>query len=95
MGASKSQIVLAVWFAGMLAGTIRASDRRLLQACVDSLGLNNCTCINFGDPPVPASDLANGCPHDGQRYVVCLSGNAKGGCRLEAQGHLFPSRLHL
>ncbi|BDA51268.1 hypothetical protein COCOBI_18-1450 [Coccomyxa sp. Obi] len=95
MVASKSQIVLALWIATMLAGTIRAADRRSLLACdgtKDSLGLTNCGCAVYTAPgaqPVQGSDLVTGCPQDGQKYAVCMGGNAKGGCKLESQG-LFP-----
>ncbi|BDA51270.1 hypothetical protein COCOBI_18-1470 [Coccomyxa sp. Obi] len=93
MDASKSHIVLAVWAATMLAGIVAAGGRSLL-ACngKDSVGLSDCSCVVVvvdDTPPFQGSSVATGCPHDGQRYAVCLSGNAKGGCMLEAQG-LFP-----
>ncbi|BDA51269.1 hypothetical protein COCOBI_18-1460 [Coccomyxa sp. Obi] len=97
MVASKSQIVLALWIATMLAGTIRAADRRSLLACdgtKDSLGLTDCGCTVYkaaGAQPVMGSDLVSGCPHDGQKYAVCMGGNAKGGCKLESQGLFAPA----
>lgn len=57
----------------------------------DINGLIDCTCINYDSPGrhTVGFDVANACPHDGQRYMVCLSGNAKGGCRLENEP-IFP-----
>ncbi|BDA51267.1 hypothetical protein COCOBI_18-1440 [Coccomyxa sp. Obi] len=87
MTASKSLLLLALFAVAMLGGSARASgSRALLQGSgvPDSYGQHDCATTIYGTNE--GSVLAANCPHDGQRYSVCLDGPAVRGCRLYSQG---------
>lgn len=50
----------------------------------DSFGQLNCATTSYGSNV--GSVLAANCPHDGNRYSVCLDEPALRGCRLYTQG---------
>ncbi|CAL8466373.1 g5909 [Coccomyxa elongata] len=100
---TRFHVLAAVWALVFLPCTMRASSSRaLLQGITvlygtlerDSLGLFDCADVTYYRGPLKymgntGAVLAASCPHDGQRYSVCLGGPAVRGCRLQSQG-LFP-----
>ncbi|CAL8465600.1 g5136 [Coccomyxa elongata] len=81
---ARTSIFLALLAIVLFVATVRASGGRTLSVNYDSAGLRDC-----GDDP-SAAQMAVTCPADGQRYQLCLSGPAAGGCKLESSG-LYPS----